>query len=445
MRNNDANVLFSNEIRSYLYGGLVVSAILGIGLLVNSNVEPLVLFWQIGSMFAFLMSIGIVRSLSIGKAIGYIVIYQMALSFLLNEIFFSSMLSRSYDFNPVDAILYKKIIARAFIKPYDQIFANTTHFLAELSDQGFPFVLGSIYRLTNGDIGLTKSILVIINLLSQAGALFFTYQIGKRTNLSHSQIMWGIALWGLNSASIYFNVVMLKEPIFLFLCMGTIYFIYRARESKTVMLWHVLTIFFILLTWFFRYYMSLFFIIVYIAYCHFPHLYVRFFSVFCIAAIVICLVTPGILGMYMDEIAFINKSNDLYFENKSWLFKVTSAPITLWGPIPRFNSIEYLSEQFLLTFSVPKFFMSSLAVYGAFKAIQNKKSELYPLISITLFTALLLVVSHHMLDYRYAYIVMPCTYILIVFGATFKSKWLYPTTIVIASLAMILYNLQIHK
>ena len=130
MRNNDANVLFSNEIRSYLYGGLVVSAILGTGLLVNSNIEPLVLFWQIGSMFAFLMSIGIVRSLSIGKAIGYIVIYQMALSFLLNEIFFSSMLSRSYDFNPVDAILYKKIIARAFIKPYDQIFANTTHFLA---------------------------------------------------------------------------------------------------------------------------------------------------------------------------------------------------------------------------------------------------------------------------------------------------------------------------
>ena len=39
MRNNDANVLFSNEIRSYLYGGLVVSAILGIGIILANRIN----------------------------------------------------------------------------------------------------------------------------------------------------------------------------------------------------------------------------------------------------------------------------------------------------------------------------------------------------------------------------------------------------------------------
>lgn len=208
-------------------------------------------------------------------------------------------------------------------------------------------------------------------------------------------------------------------------------------------MWHLSVVLFITLTWFFRYYMSLFFIIIYLGYCWFPRIYNKYFAVVCITAMIICIVLPQILGSYIPAIDSVVGSSSSFYQSKGLAFRIFSIPVTFLGPIPRLYSPLYVIEQFLFTFSIPKFFLSGLAIWGGVKAIQNNDYRIYPLISIFLFTSLLLIVSLHMLDYRYIYIILPCAYILMTLGARQRTN-LYPIYMAAATVILFLFNMQLY-
>lgn len=427
--------------KRYLYVGILITFLLQVALLTNNTLEPLIVIWQLGGMLIFLASLHLVQKLSINAALFYIAAYQLALSFILLQIF-DSELSLKFNFGSVDTELYNKIGLQAAQLPLAKVFDVIGFYLEDISDQGYPLFISILYRIWDGDTERVRLFLLILNVGFQTLTVYLIYDIAKIVGLRHGETMWIIGLWGLNGASLYFNVSMLKEPLFLLLCTAVMHSIYKVKSSGGIM-WHLSVVLFITLTWFFRYYMSLFFIIIYLGYYWFPRIYNKYFAVVCITAMIICIVLPQILGSYIPAIDSVVGSSSSFYQSKGLAFRIFSIPVTFLGPIPRFYSPLYVIEQFLFTFSIPKFFLSGLAIWGGVKAIQNNDYRVYPLISIFLFTSLLLIVSLHMLDYRYIYIILPCAYILMTLGARQRTN-LYPIYMAAATVILFLFNMQLY-
>lgn len=114
------------------------------------------------------------------------------------------------------------------------------------------------------------------------------------------------------------------------------------------------------------------------------------------------------------------------------------------GPIPRFFSMKYLGDISIIGFSLVKYFLSIFAFIAAYRVVRQGDDRYYPLISIYLFTSLMMIASNHMIDYRYAYVMLPCMYILMIVGANKPNKMVLGAYTFIAVLLMLMFNMKIY-
>ena len=201
---------------------------------------------------------------------------------------------------------------------------------------------------------------------------------------------------------------------------------------------------FILSTWFFRYYVTLFLIIIGFSYLFFSNIYKKYFPWFCAFAIIVCLVLTDVLVNYMPEIYYSQLRTEEVYTNAGGLFRYVSYLLAFLSPIPKFVNMETPHLCIMIMYSTVKYFFSIFAIVGIYYMIKLKKVEFYPLISIYLFHVLLLIVSGHTVDYRYPYIIMPCFFILMIEGFKYQKMLLTYSYLFFSVVMVIFYNLRMY-
>lgn len=114
------------------------------------------------------------------------------------------------------------------------------------------------------------------------------------------------------------------------------------------------------------------------------------------------------------------------------------------APIPKFFNIETPQMLLVVGYSMLKFSCSVFAIVGSWYWIKMKSLKFYPLINIYLFTVIMLIVSAHYIDYRYAYPIMPCFFILMIEGIKFTSVKVSYMYLFISVLVVAMFNLRLY-
>ncbi|MDO4790790.1 MAG: hypothetical protein Q3998_07505 [Porphyromonas sp.] len=424
-----------------LLGGIVGIYLLLVTVLLLTGIIDVSLFlWQALSMALFAWSVFLLRRMSIVSATIYIVGYQVLLSFALRVIFLSEY-GTLFDPQAVDSLLYSRVAVLIQGEDFSQTLRILArHFKGDLSDYGFPIFLKYVYGLSGG-FDAANIVLIIFNSIFHAVTALFLYKIAVRVTNDMGVAMWAMGLWGLNTASVFYNISGLKEPLFVMLCSISMWMLYLAKD-RGLLKYHLLFLLFAVLLWFFRSYISIFYLIIYIGYCHVASLYNRFFPILVIASIILCLFFASVLVSYFPEIHYSILKNDKFYRDKSFLFQIVSYILAFMAPVPRLADMSYPRDLYIHSLSIVKYLLSIFAMWGCFEVIRKARADFYPLISIVIFTVLLLIVSGRMLEYRYAYITMPSFYILMIYGGKSCPKKLTLGYWLFALVVLFLFNLR---
>lgn len=406
---------------------------------ITGKIDSSLFLWQSCSFSVFILSILHLKDQPIKYAILYIAAYQITLSFLLRWVFWIEY-GTLFDPNAVDALLYSKIATDAQNESFSSsLEILKSYFNDDLSDYGFPIFLKYVYLLSGGS-QQGNIVLVILNSVFQTITAFLLYKISRRVTKEDRLSKLIMMLWGLNSASIFFNISGLKEPLFSMLCTLSIWLIYKVKDRGLIRN-HLFALLGIATLWLFRNYISLFYFFVYLGYIHFPKIINKYFLWVIISAIILCIFFAAVLVDYFPEVYYSILRNDRFYSSKSIVYRVTSYLLAFIAPIPRFYDLTYPKELYIHSLSLIKYLFSGFAIWGSWGIIKRSQTEFYPLILISLFTGLLLIVSGHMIEYRYAYITMPSFYILMLYGFRYCSRKILFSYWFFALIIIIMFNL----
>lgn len=432
--------VISKRIDRYINISFIATLILYImiGLCVEVKDKGLVL-WQVLTSFSFIYLCKIGSKLNIRSVYLLIFIYQLFFSYCLFA-YNITFLNTPFGYNAVDSILYSNLANFIRFLNFKDSWNYLYNYFGEYSDLGFPIYLRFIYKLANGNIINAFNLLILFNCIFQVITVIITYKLAS-LHIGKTKRKWVILLWGLNSASIYFNVSGLKEPLFLMICMLTMLSIYKLRYHNSLFNFTI-TLLLITILYLFRSYVSIFFLFILLGFIFFRLFYEKYFSVICLSIIILCIFLTELLVAYFPELYYAIMHNNETYNSSGVIFQWISYILAFLSPIPKFYEIITPQNLITLTYSIVKFFFSIYAFYSVWNILKTKETKFYPLITISLFQFVLLIVSGHTIDYRYPYITMPCFYILMVEGFTYNYKTINKLYFIFSILIIIIFNLR---
>lgn len=380
-------------------------------ILSNEIIDYPILTCQIISTIAFFALIKIGLHCTLKHILIIIFFYQFIFSYCLS-IFFVEYCDTIFGFNAVDSLLYNKIALATKGLEWAQSSKIISNYLTDISDHGFPYFLKVIYDIGQ-DTFTSELILIFCNVIFQCITCWLTMKICCYLNIQTYIIKWIVLLWGLNSCSVYLNCSGLKEPLFLMLCTMNLYLIYNCRKNPISTSTIIFTIF-NASTLFFRPYITIFFLLIYIFSCVLPKFFDNHIKFILFSAFVICTIFTSLLTYIFPEIYYAILGAEEHGPKGAsvYVYEVLS----FLSPIPKFFSMDTPQTLLMIMFSIIKFGLSIFGLTAIFSILKNKKVEYYPLIYIYVFTVLLLIVSGHFVNYRYIYIILPSFFILIGYG-----------------------------
>lgn len=401
--------MLKNNIIIYTTAYIVVAFLFY--LLSPSTIPSLIhIFWQFTLLlvFSFILCQGL--KLNIKAVIFFVLVYQLILTISLH-LYFVYVEHLPFGYSPVDAITYLNIAKFSMNNSFSEFIDYMQWKKFDLSDYGFPLILRFIYGLL-GDVSVSITTMCIINCISITLGTLGIYKLALYF-LEITQAKVVALFWGLNTCSIWSNVSGLKESIFTTILIFTMYYMYKYwqnRNLRILLLWSL----FLFLTALFRYYLTLFFIIIFVC----RPIYVGYLRRFIPAAIVVLTIFAAFTSYFIStQIPIIAE----ILLNQS--DKATGLPMILGnmivgfiGPLPNFLEHNNLESLTYASFSAFMVFFSIYALLGAWYILKNKVIKLYPLLLFVFFNILLVISSIHSFDYRFSYTTVPFYFILIVFG-----------------------------
>lgn len=394
----------------------------------------------------FILIICSVLFISVGWHVSYRSIFLLIIGF---HLIFSYLLFWDFKYitghflgyNAIDSLLYSEIAQETYDLSFKQTINVFEEHLRSVSDYGYPFFLKFIYKFSDGNVELGHKILILTNCFLQIVTCYITGKISSSigTNYQHTKLI--VLLWGINPCSIYLNASGLKEPLFTFICMSIMYGIYKCHTSQSI-LKHITLLILIALSWFFRNYMTIFFILIYLGFCFFQNIYKKLFLSICILSLILCIGFTSLLVEVFPEIYYaILQSEEIL---PSGITKYVYYALAFLAPIPKFYNVSTPQMLLVVGYSILKFSCSIFAIVGCWYWIKNKTLMFYPLINIFLFTVIMLIVSAHYIDYRYAYPIMPCFFIMMVEGVKYCKKGMSYLYLLSSALIVIAFNMQLY-
>lgn len=435
---------YDDKLNAWYQDYIVVAILLyltvatGLGFL-KSNINLNVLYLQILSLLTYFIYIKIGLRLSLFNTILLTFFYQIILSYTL-YFDFRYILGDVLGYNPVDSKLYSVIALNSSSMSFTDFIKYLNNYFDSLSDYGFPIFLRYIY-IFFPNVVTAQILLILCNCIFQTIVCYITWQIICFIKIDYITKKWILVLWGGNPCSIYLNAAGLKEPLFCLLCMVAIYFIYKFNKHKKIK-----TIFFlvisILCTWFFRYYMSLFLFLIFYGFCVAKKLYKKYFASIILISFVLCVGFTSILIEIFPEIYYVILQTEEMLP--SGVGKYFYYLLAFLSPIPKFFNMETPQMLLVVGYSIVKFAFSVFAIIGSIYIIKYKRLEFFPLINICVFTIIMLIVSGHYINYRYFYPIMPCFFILMVYGVRYCKRWIAYSYLVCSAFIIVLFNLQLY-
>lgn len=396
---------FNLFLVSTIAGYFSLYLILGNVGLINFPPEN-ILFIQCGSLFAFGLFYGIgVKLHHISSLLLLIFIYQLVLSVLL-------FCSHSFEYNS-DYYAYSSWAWEPIHYYYDNYIKYISNNTLDISDWGYPIFLNWIYSLT-GEIHGGDLLMCVCNVFINISTVLLlwklTYQmfgvkIAKLTLL----------LWGLNVYNIWFNATGLKETLFTFFMVGGFYFLYKVSVYNKLRhyIWLMAFIFIIV---FFRYYISIFFLLIVISLIFFRRIYEKYFALIMLFAFTVVILGVDLLAFFIEEVAVIYKNQAGVWGDNGILFSIMNVYSAFVSPYPALSGGSLNQNQLTLLFSIFKISLSFWGIYGMYLLIKTKQTRVYPLINILLFNIFLTIISGLSLNYRYMHITMPLYIVFMIYG-----------------------------
>ena len=261
-----------------------------------------ILMWQALSISSSIVFIAVGWQLTYRSIFLLIFCFHLLFSYLL-FFDFKYIVGDILGHNPVDSLLYSNIAQKTCNLSLGQFFNVLENYFDSLSDYGFPFLLKHVYWIASGDSESGHILLIFCNCCFQTLTCYLTGKVAHNVCNNHDSIKLIVLLWGINPCSIFLNSSGLKEPFFGFLCMTIMWGIYRCHNSNSIIR-HIILLLFIGASWFFRNYMTLFFLFIYVGFCIFPLLYKKIFLVVSVGSLILCIGFTSILVDYFPEIYY---------------------------------------------------------------------------------------------------------------------------------------------
>jgi len=429
------------NFQNYLIIALSSYLLIAIGLLFVQSIQDYnILMWQILSIASSIVFIVLGCRLTYRSIFPLILGFHLIFSYFL-FLYFKYIVGDILGYNAIDSLLYSEIAQST----YDLQFGNFISILEgqfdSLSDFGFPFFLRFVYRIAGGDVESGHMLLIFFNCCFQVATCYVTGKIACLINVDWPSVKLIVLLWGINPCSIYLNASGLKEPLFSFICMLIMYGIYKCHHCHSI-LKHIILLMLIGVSWFFRNYMTVFFVLIYIGFCIFPSLYKKLFFGICTLSLIVCIGFTSVLIEVFPEIYYaMLQSEDIL---PSGMGKFVYYVLAFLSPIPKFFNVSTPQMLLAVGYSIVKFSCSVFALVGCWYWIKTKSIVFFPLINIFLFTVIMLIVSAHYIDYRYAYPIMPCFFIMMVEGLKYSKRRVSYLYLFASILVIVAFNLQLY-
>lgn len=428
----------SHSLKNYFLNIIVISSICAICLFfVKPEIDYPITFWQLCSCSITILFTLIGIKLDIKKNLILIFIFQILLSFLL-FIYFIEVTGTTFGYEAVDSLKYDSIAKLTSDGNWNDLVKELDKYKFGLPDYGFPIFLRFIYSISPNP-NSARIILLIINCFFQLFTCYYILKILKILEISQIESKWIISFWGYNIVSVYLNVSGLKEPLFLLICTITLYSLLnycKTRDFRNLLLFFCFTT----LTWFFRNYMTAFYILIFLGTVIFKKIFNNFFSLVVISAIIFGVFLQNLLIYVFPEIYFSILGTEENLPNG--LTRLIYYGISFIGPIPRFFNTKYFIVLIGTATYIIKYYYSIFAIIGSYYFIKYKFLKFYPIIILTLLTILMLIVSGHLTEFRYLYPVAPCFYILMICGFKYCKNFIKIPYIVLCTFLLILFDIQ---
>ncbi len=328
-----------------------------------------------------------------------------------------------YGFDAVDAFSYEKIANESkdlsiiqFIKTLNKKYDLS------ISDYGFPFIRYLIAQITKNTT-IQNYLLVILNSILIS---FSSKILGLLANnfLNQENTKALILFWGLNPFSIYTSPSGMKENVFIFIIIITFYFLqkyYSYNKKKYLFLFFT----FLILTFFFRWFITIFILTVFL----FKKLYQstalnKFLPLIFIGLPLIGLFFASFINFLgINNNPFINTALAVQEYRAGGTEGYIANFISSWvGPFP---SIIYVSQKAPLIYAIGnliKMVLSFYFIFGIYFVYKYKIKKLYPIVLYIIFNIFLVVVSNTALDMRFQYTMLPFYLMLSFFGIQYYNK-----------------------
>lgn len=403
-----------------LYFGIIVFEFFVILLQFNSidsNLNNIRLF-QFLFQFSFLVFfILIVHYSNFYFSFVLILCYQVIFSIFLWSFYYMS--SEPLGFNPNDSLIYQNALEESFGRSYGELIKilKSNPRTASLSDWGYPTYRFLIYKMVPYLMeGLLAT--VIINAFFHSISCIFVFKIAKRYLANEISIIV-MSLWGLSATSIFVNASGLKETIFSFFVILAIHNLVEIEYGKKIKRTFFF-FFFTLLIWFFRNYLSIFLVLVYLGCYPFRKVFYKFYVFFFISIFFICFFGMEFLSNVLPALKFVQSAREdrmsLFFGSTGIIANCMNFFFAWITPIPKVNATAKIEQLLYSGFAIYKAFFSLFAIYSIFLILKQKQERFYPILTFMTFNIVLVIITCNSLDYRFLHPSVYIDFILILFG-----------------------------
>lgn len=288
---------------------------------------------------------------------------------------------------------------------------------ASLSDWGFPTYRFFIYKLFPDVIDGIFA-LVITNCIVHTVSSLYVYKLASRFLDKVSSIVV-MSLWGLSASSIHVNTCGLKETIFSFFVVLSVYHLIEIKYKNKI--FHTILFFLnVIFVWFFRNYVSIFLILVYIGCYPFRKIFYKWIVLFVIGIFLVSFLGTDVLAFLLPPLKWVKISRDLrlrqFFGNNILIANIMNFCFAWVAPIPRFNETAEIKQVVFSGYSIFTAFFSLFGFYGILNILRKKVICFYPLITFLICNIVLIIVTCYSLDFRFQHPTSFIYDILIVFG-----------------------------
>ncbi len=320
------------------------------------------------------------------------------------------------------------------------------HMVGDIDDWGIHF-LYYVSMLLSGRMARTELLVLVINLFCFSTSAYWLYKLCRNLSFSEGSSRMATAVY---LAFPYMSINAsrgLKEAFFSSLIVGAIYCMYAFKKQKH---WSyaLLSLFFIVLSYFFRIAVAVLLLIAFFALLISQEKYKKFLLRLGLTGFALCIVALPIIVSSLtkfeisDVLALSQERIQRTAPNLSlaWLLQ---GVLAFFGPFPNFSFFRYNNLLYNVGLLL-KVILSGFVVYGLWDILRGYKQRYYALACYFLSSTAMLILIGQGFDFRFHLTIFPVFCVLFAYAldhCSFRLKGNYAYLCIVLSL-VILYNFR---